>query len=174
MRAIATTARPSLGRHLLTKPTVAFLAGLVFALGLGLSRMTQPAKIQAFLDIAGDWDPSLMFVMAGAVGTSLLLFRLAGRKPRPILAENFLAPARTGIDGRLLGGAALFGVGWGLSGFCPGPALTALVTLHPGVLAFGGGMVAGMLAFRIFEAIAQREAAASGAAQPAASGAGCG
>jgi uncharacterized membrane protein YedE/YeeE len=162
------------------KSVVAFLAGAVFALGLGLSRMTQPAKIQAFLDIAGNWDPSLIFVMAGAVGTSFVLFRLAGRAPRPLLAESYMAPARTGIDRRLIGGAAIFGLGWGLSGFCPGPAITAVVSLHPGVLLFVGGMAAGMLAFEripLARLLTGGQAAGSGVAAqvPAAgTGQGCG
>jgi hypothetical protein len=150
---------------------VAFLAGGVFSIGLGVSRMTQPAKIQAFLDIAGDWDPSLLFVMGGAVVTSFLLFRLADRARRPLLAAEFTAPARSGIDGRLLGGAALFGLGWGLSGFCPGPAVTALVSLNPGVFVFAGTMTAGMAGYHWLESLGQR---ALGKPATAAAGEGCG
>lgn len=157
------------------KTAVGFLAGFVFAIGLGVSRMTQPAKIQAFLDVAGDWDPSLIFVMGGAVVTSFLMFRWANRYPAPILAERFVQPTQSGIDGRLLGGAAVFGLGWGLSGFCPGPAITAVVSLHPGVLVFVAAMMAGMLAFHYGDAWLKRGAGQASASDPgAAEGSSCG
>ena len=122
----------------------AALAGLVFALGLGLGGMTQPARVVAFLDVTGAWDPGLAFVMAGALGTHALLRPLVLRRRRPVLAPAFPVPRRAGVDGRLLLGSALFGVGWGLSGYCPGPAFTALPsgsgTLALFVLAMGAGM----------------------------------
>ncbi len=125
-----------------------YLCGVLFALGLGVAGMTQPTKVIAFLDILGDWDPSLAFVMGGAVGVNLLLYRLTLRRRRPLLEEAFVIPSRRAINARLLGGAALFGVGWGLSGYCPGPALVASVSGAAPVLAFVAAMVAGMLVFQ--------------------------
>ncbi len=125
-----------------------YLCGVLFALGLGVAGMTQPTKVIAFLDIFGNWDPSLAFVMGGAVGVNLLLYRLTLRRRRPLLEEAFVIPSRRAINARLLGGAALFGVGWGLSGYCPGPALVASVSGTTPVLAFVAAMVAGMLVFQ--------------------------
>lgn len=105
---------------------VAFVAGLIFALGLGFAGMTQPARVIGFLDFAGDWDPTLAFVMGSAVLTSSLLFALARRRSTPLLAGRFEWPTRTDLDGRLIAGAAVFGIGWGLAGYCPGPAIVSL------------------------------------------------
>jgi uncharacterized protein len=130
----------------------ALLAGLVFALGLGLGGMTDPSRVLAFLDVTGSWDASLAFVMGGALGTHALLRRLILRtRARPLLAPAFPADSRARVDARLLGGAALFGVGWGLVGYCPGPAFTALATGAPAPLLFVGAMLAGMLLFRLWE-----------------------
>jgi uncharacterized protein len=124
---------------------VALLSGVLFAVGLGISGMTQPAKIIDFLDVTGHWDPSLMFVMMGAVGTHMFFARRALRMSRPLLAQSFdRAPARD-VDRSLLGGAALFGVGWGLGGYCPGPALASLPMLATGTIAFVAAMAVGML-----------------------------
>lgn len=123
---------------------MALAAGLVFALGLGLSGMTNPAKVIAFLDVGADWDPSLAFVMVGALLVHGVFLRLFAR-PAPYLAPRFDAPRRAPIDGALVGGAALFGLGWGASGFCPGPAIVSLVTLAPGTLLFVAGMLGGIL-----------------------------
>lgn len=100
--------------------------GLLFAVGLAVSGMAQPAKVVGFLDVFGDWDPSLAFVMGGALGVYFLTQRLAAGRAKPLYAARFVLPTPTRIDGRLIAGAAVFGVGWGLSGFCPGPALTSL------------------------------------------------
>ncbi|HZY33614.1 MAG TPA: DUF6691 family protein, partial [Rhodanobacter sp.] len=102
---------------------IAFAAGLLFGLGLSLGGMTQPAVVLGFLDIFGAWDPRLVFVMAGAVLTTAVGYRLVLRRPRPLLAERFQWPTSRRIDVRLVGGAALFGIGWGIAGYCPGPAL---------------------------------------------------
>lgn len=102
-----------------------FLAGLLFALGLVIGGMTQPQKVLGFLDVFGDWDPSLLFVMLGAVGIHSLSYRIIMRRASPLLANDFRIPKRQDIDARLLGGAALFGIGWGLAGYCPGPVLVA-------------------------------------------------
>ena len=124
---------------------VALLAGGLFGLGLAVSGMTNPAKVVGFLDVSGDWDPTLAFVMGGALLVTIPAFRLILGRPRPILAEGFALPKGSALDGRLLGGAALFGVGWGLSGFCPGPAVTALVTGLAPVFAFVAAMLVGMV-----------------------------
>lgn len=107
---------------------VALIGGATFGAGLTLSGMTQPAKVIGFLDVTGNWDPSLAFVMAGAVFVHYFAYRNIRTRTRPLLAERFSIPVPSDVDRRLLAGAALFGVGWGLVGYCPGPALTSLVT----------------------------------------------
>jgi uncharacterized membrane protein YedE/YeeE len=124
---------------------VNLLLGLLFGIGLVVSGMADPAKILNFLDFAGTWDPSLLFVMGGAAVTTFIGYRFVLKRPRPLLADGFQLPAKRRIDGRLLLGAALFGVGWGLGGFCPGPALTALGLGETGTLLFVPAMFAGML-----------------------------
>lgn len=108
------------------KIAVALVAGLLFGLGLSLGGMTQPAVVLGFLDLGGDWNPRLLFVMAGAVATTFAGYRLAWRRGRPWLEARFVQPASRRVDGRLLFGAALFGIGWGVAGYCPGPALASL------------------------------------------------
>jgi len=127
----------------------AFGAGLVFALGLGLSGMTQPEKVLGFLDIAGRWDPSLMFVMGGAVLFGLVVFPRILARTRPLLAPTFHLPQQHDIDAPLIVGSVLFGAGWGLSGYCPGPALVSLVTGTPGSLVFAVAMLGGMVLFEV-------------------------
>jgi uncharacterized protein len=129
----------------------AFISGVIFALGLGISGMTQPAKVTAFLDIAGNWDPSLAFVMVGAILVHAALYRLIRRRPTPLFASTFTVPTRTDIDARLVGGAALFGIGWGLGGFCPGPAVTSLASGNTAVVIFVISMLAGMYLFKLVE-----------------------
>jgi len=136
----------------------AFLSGVVFAVGLGLSGMTQPAKVTAFLDFAGDWDPSLAFVMIGAIGVYATLYRFIRRLPAPFFSPTFALPTRTDIDFRLVGGAALFGVGWGLGGFCPGPALTSLASGKTSVLLFVASMLVGMYLYKLVENSGIRQA----------------
>lgn len=121
---------------------IALLAGLVFGAGLILSGMTDPTVVLGFLDVAGVWNPSLAFVMGGAVGVTLVGFRLVARRPAPLCDVQFHLPQKRTLDARLLIGAALFGVGWGLSGYCPGPALTDLLAGN----AEAGIVVAAMLA----------------------------
>ena len=128
---------------------VNFVAGLMFGLGLLISGMANPAKVQNFLDLAGNFDPSLIFVMAGAVAVTFLGYRLVLRRPKPLLAERFYLPAASIINGRLLLGAALFGIGWGLSGFCPGPAIVALPLLAKGTLVCVPAMLAGIAVARL-------------------------
>jgi uncharacterized protein len=122
----------------------AFFSGALFGVGLAISGMANPAKVIGFLDLAGDWDPTLIFVMGGALLVALIAFRFVLRWDQPVLDEGFSLPKRTDVDGRLLGGASLFGVGWGLSGFCPGPAVVSLTTGLPALFAFFAAMVAGM------------------------------
>lgn len=130
---------------------VAFGTGLLFALGLGISGMTHPSKVLGFLDFggipAGTWDPSLALVMGGGVLVNLVFFQLALRRGAPWLASSFSLPAPTRIDAALVGGSALFGVGWGLGGFCPGPALVSAVTGGAPVIAFVVAMLASMAIF---------------------------
>lgn len=135
-------------RSLLT----AFLSGLIFALGLGLSGMTDPANVLGFLDVAGDWDSRLAFVMAGAIAVHAALRPLILQRERPLFAVKFPSFPVTQVDPKLLTGAALFGAGWGLSGYCPGPALTALSSGAPQVLLFVSAMFAGMYLAQVLQA----------------------
>jgi uncharacterized protein len=128
---------------------VAFLAGLVFALGLGVGGMTRPSRVLAFLDVAGAWDPSLAFVMAGAVAVYAVAVRMAAHMERPVHAAAFSWPTRDDVDAPLVLGAAIFGVGWGLAGLCPGPALTAIASGTPAAIVFVAAMLAGMVAARV-------------------------
>jgi uncharacterized membrane protein YedE/YeeE len=121
----------------------AFLVGSLFGIGLALSQMTNPERVIGFLDITGRWDPTLALVMAGALMLTLPGFYLVLRRPRPVIDRQFHLPTQSTIDRRLLCGAALFGVGWGLAGMCPGPALAALVSGQMGLFLFVGAMIAG-------------------------------
>ena len=128
----------------------ALSCGLLFGVGLVISGMTQPPKVLGFLDVlaitSGTWDPTLAFVMAGALAIAAPGFALLRRRPRPFLSTQSFWPARTDIDRPLLAGAVLFGLGWGLVGLCPGPAIANLATLSPRVVVFVIAMVIGMLA----------------------------
>jgi uncharacterized protein len=134
---------------------VALLSGLLFGVGLFVSGMTQPSKVIGFLDPLA-WDPSLMFVMAGAIGVHLVAYRLVRRRSSPLLAGAFSVPSRRDIDVKLLAGAAIFGLGWGLGGYCPGPSIVSLASGATGVLVFVGAMLAGMLATARLERLAAR------------------
>ena len=129
----------------------AFGAGLVFGIGLWVSGMAIPKKVLDFLDVGGNWDPSLLVVMAGAVAVTLAAFRPTLKRAKPFFAGRFFVPARSDIDAALVAGAALFGLGWGVAGYCPGPALTALSNLTPEVFAFVAAMVAGGYAHKLLE-----------------------
>jgi uncharacterized membrane protein YedE/YeeE len=122
--------------------------GFIFGLGLCLSRMSDPAVVLGFLDIAGVWDPTLLFVMAGGVAVTYLGYRHVLRRPNPLWARTFSIPTASAIDAPLLSGAAVFGVGWGLSGYCPGPAVLSLASGRRGVIYFVMAMLAGMIAVR--------------------------
>ena len=127
---------------------VNFLIGLLFGVGLVVSGMSNPAKVLNFLDLAGTWDPSLAFVMAGAVAVAFTGYRVVFRRQRPLAAREFHLPKATRVDGRLVVGAAIFGIGWGLGGYCPGPALVALGLGDASTWVFLAAMFAGFAAAR--------------------------
>lgn len=127
------------------------LAGLVFGLGLIVSGMANPAKVLGFLDLTGRWDPSLAFVMAGAIAVAMVAFALARKRTSSILGAEMRLPSKRSIDRRLVGGSLLFGVGWGIAGFCPGPALVSLGMGQIKGLVFVAAMLAGMDVFELLE-----------------------
>ena len=137
---------------------VNLLLGLLFGVGLIVSGMSDPAKVLNFLDVFGNWDPSLAFVMAGAVLVAFTGYRVVLKRDRPVLAGTFHLPTKTDFDRRLVAGAAIFGIGWGLGGFCPGPALTAFGLATPGVLVFLPAMFVGIWAARSLPDARLREA----------------
>ena len=128
------------------KNLLTLISGLLFGFGLLLSGMADPAKVQNFLDLFGTWDPSLAFVMGGAIAVTMPGFWLVIRRNKPFFNDVFHLPSRTDLDARLITGAAIFGVGWGLGGFCPGPAITALPLAAEGTLIFVATMLTGMAA----------------------------
>lgn len=140
-----------------------FVVGLLFGLGLCLGGMTQPQKVLGFLDIAGAWDPSLAFVMGGAVSVAFVAFRVLAGRERNLNGAPLALPQARAIDSRLLGGAALFGIGWGLVGFCPGPALIGLGFLSPGAGLFVVAMAAGMILVDTLSALPAPDAATKNA-----------
>ncbi|MGM0535023.1 MAG: DUF6691 family protein [Pseudomonadota bacterium] len=125
------------------KTLMGYIAGLLFGLGLGISGMTDPARVLGFLDIAGAWDPTLMFVLGGAVVTNFIGYRLVLKRAAPLFGERFHLPTRQDLDVRLIGGSALFGIGWGLSGYCPGPAFASLGGLTAPLVAMLLAMIVG-------------------------------
>lgn len=135
---------------------ISFICGLIFGLGLVISQMSNPAKVLNFLDFAGAWDPSLAFVMGGAVVVAAIGFWLAQSRKTPLLAESFHLPHRTDVDVSLVCGATLFGIGWGLVGFCPGPALTALAFGRREPVLFVAAMIVGMVIFDRLATLPQR------------------
>jgi len=136
----------------------ALVSGLVFGLGLTISQMINPAKVIGFLDLAGAWDPSLAFVIGGAVPVAAIGFAIAARRRAPLLSPAFKTPAQTVLDMRLILGAVLFGIGWGLVGYCPGPALAALGLANPATVLFVAAMLVGMAGFTLLDALLARRA----------------
>lgn len=130
---------------------VTILLGFFFALGLGISQMTRPQKILAFLDVLGDWDPSLLLVMVAAIGVYNPLQKYILKKPAPRFGEKFTLPKLKEVDPTLIIGSALFGIGWGMVGLCPGPSITALASGVPQTFVFFAGMLIGMLAYIRFQ-----------------------
>jgi uncharacterized membrane protein YedE/YeeE len=127
----------------------AFAVGLLFAIGLGFSGMTQPHKVIGFLDVFGQWDPSLMFVMAGAVIVHFVTYRLIRKRNSPLLTTTWHVPTSRELTPALMIGSFLFGVGWALGGFCPGPAVTSLASFTPGPVVFVVSMLVGMWTFNM-------------------------
>lgn len=137
----------------------ALLSGALFGLGLALAGMTRPEKVIGFLSFSRRWDPSLMFVMAGAIAIHALAYRVIKRRPSPLFSARFVVPTRRDLDARLLVGAALFGVGWALGGFCPGPGIASLAGGVPSAALFMIAMLGGnLLAARVEPAIERAEA----------------
>jgi uncharacterized protein len=120
-----------------------FALGILFGLGLSVSEMTDPARVVGFLDIAGPWDPTLIYVMAGALAVTVPLFPWIQKRQKSLIGEAIQLPSQTRIDARLIIGAAIFGIGWGLAGLCPGPALANLASASPGIVLFVLAMIAG-------------------------------
>lgn len=135
---------------------IALVAGLLFGLGLTVSGMINPAKALGFLDVAGNWDPSLAFVMAGAIPLAAIGFALGNRRRAPVAATKFATPTKSGIDARLILGALTFGVGWGLVGFCPGPGIASLFPGGWRASVFVAAMLVGMAIFHSVETLARR------------------
>lgn len=134
----------------MTRSIVAFISGLIFALGLGISGMTQPQNVIGFLDLT-NWNPSLLFVMAGAVTIHGLSFFIIRNRPSPLLDTTWHIPKRKDITPKLLIGATIFGIGWGLGGYCPGPGVTAIASGQLGALTFVASMVTGMFVYSYIE-----------------------
>jgi uncharacterized protein len=126
----------------------ALAAGVLFGLGLAISQMVNPGKVLGFLDIAGDWDPSLAFVMAGAVGVAMLAFRFVLKRKQPILDSEFHLSRMTKVDRRVLVGSGVFGLGWGVGGYCPGPGFAALSTGSVEAIVFVAGMALGSFLYQ--------------------------
>ena len=137
---------------------VSLFVGILFGLGLAISGMTQPEKVISFLDIFGDWDPSLAFVMAGAIAVHFIAYRIKKKRTSPLLTADFSVPTNTKIDGKLILGSAMFGVGWAIGGFCPGPAIVSLITLKAEPFIFVLSMTAGMFAHHYFEKATTKKA----------------
>ncbi|MDQ0457868.1 YeeE/YedE family protein [Rhizobium paknamense] len=147
---LQTTISAARNRQASPTETIAALGcGLLFGMGLAVSGMIDPAKVLGFLDVAGNWDPALAFVMGGALIPSFLAYRIQNQRSRPMLTQQFHVPQGRTIDRRLIGGAILFGLGWGLVGLCPGPAIAALITGKWEILLFCAAMLAGMRLFRL-------------------------
>jgi uncharacterized membrane protein YedE/YeeE len=127
---------------------VVLISGILFGFGLGLSQMIDRDRVLGFLDLAGTWDPTLLFVLGGAVGVTLISFRFILRLPQPLYGGKFHLPTKTSLDFPLIAGAAIFGIGWGIAGYCPGPAITALVLGIPNPLIFLVAFLAGSLTYQ--------------------------
>ncbi len=131
----------------------AFAVGILFGVGLTIAQMVNPAKVLSFLDLAGNWDPSLAFVMGGGAGVAAIGYRLVLRRPRPVLAEMFQVPTRTDLDARLIIGGGLFGIGWGIAGLCPGPALAVLAFGRSEAMIFVLAMISGFALFELYDRV---------------------
>ena len=130
---------------------IALLSGILFGLGLGLSQMVDRERVIGFLDIAGNWDPTLIFVLGGAVGVTLFSFRWVLGRKQPVLTNTFSVPNRKDVDKQLITGAIIFGIGWGIAGYCPGPSLTALVLGSWNPVLFVSAFITGSLVYQRFQ-----------------------
>lgn len=139
------------------KNIASFIAGLVFALGLGVSGMTNADKVVGFLNLAGDWDPSLAFVMVGAIGVHFAFYRFIVRRPSPLFHDTFHIPTSKDIDRKLVAGSAIFGLGWGLGGYCPGPGLVSFVSGGGEAITFVIFMMGGMAVHSVLKLRAEKE-----------------
>jgi uncharacterized protein len=129
----------------------ALVVGFLFAVGLGISGMTQPQKVIGFLDLFGQWDPSLIFVMVGGITVHFLTYKLIRNRPSPLFSKQWLVPTKNEITPALIVGSLIFGIGWGLGGFCPGPAVTSLASFQLKPFVFVISMLAGMFLFRLVD-----------------------
>ena len=134
----------------------ALIVGIIFALGLGISGMTRPEKVIGFLNIFGNWDASLAFVMAGAIGVHAIAYRLIRRRGSPLFSTEFYVPTSKELTPSLIVGAFIFGVGWALAGYCPGPAITSLASFQTRPVVFVVAMILGMMIFRIYQAVIKK------------------
>jgi uncharacterized membrane protein YedE/YeeE len=137
----------------MSKLLTALVSGIIFAIGLGIAGMTLPQRVISFLDVFGSWNPALGFVMIGAIAVHSIAYLIARKKSSPALDSCFHVPDKNAIDFKLLFGSALFGVGWGLGGFCPGPAITSLASGFSTVLTFVAAMITGMLFFKLLKIV---------------------
>ena len=130
-------------------PIIEFAAAVLFGLGLAISGMTSPQKVIGFLDIFGDWDPSLIMVMVGAISVNALVYRFVKKMPNPLFSAAFILPKRQDITPQLIIGAALFGIGWGIAGFCPGPGVVSILTGSQSSIIFIAAMLVGMFLYKV-------------------------
>ena len=140
---------------------IALVSGLLFGFGLGLSQMIDRERVLGFLDVAGQWDPTLLFVLGGAVGVTVIAFRFVLRLPHPLFGDRFFLPTKTAINRPLLVGASLFGIGWGIAGYCPGPGITAMTLGMWNPVIFVASAIAGSLTYRYLSARLQAPPASS-------------
>ncbi len=138
------------------KNIAALTVGIIFALGLGISGMTRPEKVIGFLNIFGDWDASLAFVMAGAITVHAVAYRLIRRRNSPLFSKEFYVPTDTEISTSLIVGSFIFGVGWALAGYCPGPAVASLASFQSRPLIFVASMIFGMVIFRVYQTVSNK------------------
>lgn len=140
---------------------VSYIVGLIFGIGISISGMANPAKVLNFFDIAGTWDPSLIFVMGGALVTTFVGYRFVLHRPTPAFEDSFKLPTSRDLDLPLIGGSAVFGIGWGIAGFCPGGALPALGTGRPEVFIFTAALIAGVFAAKALQRVTATKAASA-------------
>ncbi|MEM1368835.1 MAG: YeeE/YedE family protein [Cyanobacteria bacterium P01_H01_bin.15] len=137
----------------MNQKSMALLSGLLFGLGLGFSQMIDRQRVLGFLDLAGTWDPTLLFVLGGGVAVTAISFRFVLRQSHPLFADRFQLPTKRDIDAPLIAGAAIFGIGWGISGYCPGPGVVGLVLWSWQPLVYLVALIAGMAVYQVYQAV---------------------